>query len=149
MPRIFEAKIRHVRLTFSPFSAEQFHQIGSVMLDTIITRIRSGVNAQDTPARPLNPAYAKRKIRRNRSPIRDWSWRGFTLASAKVKVASEDSVTIGFINAQANLIATANNRIEKAWGESPRDRETRFAVIRETLTQHVARQIQQAKKTVA
>jgi hypothetical protein len=144
MPQIFQARIRHVRLTFSPFSSEQFHQIGSVMLDTITSRIRSGVNAQDSPAKPLNPAYAKRKLRRNRSPIRDWSWRGFTLGSAKVKVASEDSVTIGFINAQANLIATVNNRIEKAWGESPRDREIRIAVIRAALTQNVSRSVRKS-----
>lgn len=109
--------------------------IGSTALDSIIDRIRNGLDTSDGPAPPLSANYAKRKIGRNRSPIRDWNWRGATLRSAKVKVASEDSVTLGFTTAESNMIATINNRRAKQWGVSPRDQEAIFASVRAQLTQ--------------
>lgn len=134
-------------LTWSPFSAEQMSQIGTVWLDATLSRIRRGVDATDSQAKPLTKRYARLKLTRGRAPIRDWQWRtptGVTLAAAKVKMASQDRVTIGFISAQANQIAAAQNRICKMWGVSPHDMEAVQAAIRETLKQHVVRSVHRA-----
>lgn len=136
MAAIFQTRIRHIKLTLSPFSSEQMSNIGSVYLDAMLTRIKSGTGADDTPAPPLNERYAHRKMIRNRAPIRDWTYRGLTLRSAKVKVASENKVTLGFISAQADMIAGVNNRRFKQWGVSPRDAEAGHAAIYFELTQH-------------
>src|SRR5882724_468119 len=133
MAAAFQTRIRHIKISLSPFSAEQMSNIASVTLNSsILPRIRQGINAADSRAKPLTVKYAATKSAGRRvansgprkfsgQPIRDWTLRGWTLASAKVKVASEDRATIGFITPQANQIVTANNRIDKLWGVSPND----------------------------
>lgn len=133
---IFKTKITNVRLTLSPFSSEQMAGIGQVMVGVKIDRIKQGLNSKDAPAKPLVERYAKRKIMRNRAPIRDWNWRGLTLGSAKVIAANEDRVTIGFVNPQADQIVTKQRRVDEQWSDSPRDTEALHAVVRQTLAQH-------------
>ncbi len=97
--------------------------IGLFMCDRIRRRIESGVNVNDAPARPLNPAYQKSKGRRGLSPLRDWTWRGQTLRSLNVKRANDNSVTIGFTDPRSDRLAAINNHIERAFGVSPEDRK--------------------------
>ncbi len=141
----FETRIRHLKFTLSPFSAEQMSNIGSIVLnDAILPRIRSGINLTDGPAKPLTVKYAAAKAAGRRvansggrkfsgQPIRNLTLRGWTLASAKVKSASEDRVTIGFITPQANQIITSNNRIEPMWGVSPNDEKVMHEAVRNSL----------------
>jgi hypothetical protein len=137
MPAIFTTKIVHRQITLSPFSAQQMSDIGSVVLNSsIIPRIRRAETVADAPAPPLVARYAKRKIARGRAPIRDWYWRGLTLGSLKVKSASEDRVTIGPVNGQAQTILAAQNRRARQWGVSPKDYEALNAAVRATLSQH-------------
>lgn len=133
MSRFFQTSFRRARLTLSPLSAEQMAIIGATMVTQISTRIKAGKDVNDAPAKPLVERYAKRKIQRNRAPIRDWFWRGLTLGSFKVKRASEDSVTIGFVNAQADMIAHANNLRVKQFGTSPADRAVLLQAVRTQL----------------
>lgn len=137
----FQPKISRARFVYSPFSAAQMVDIGNVMAETIITRIKSGVNAADNQSKALKPGrngkkgYPDYKMSRGRAPIRDWFFRGLTLGSLKVVRASENSVTIGFVNPQADLIATINNRRELAFAVSPNDKKTLEAVTLATLQQ--------------
>ncbi len=150
MPKIFTAKITHATLTFSPFTSEGMFTIGSVVLDSaIIPRIASGRDITDASARPLSPRYLAEKTgqdgkggRRvvgggNRkylgSDKRDWTLRGATLRSLKVKSASEMRVTLGPITEEAAKIITARNRLDHMWGLSPRDYEALYAIVRQTL----------------
>lgn len=133
---IFQTKVTHVRFTLSPFSSEQMADIGRVMVGVKLSRIKQGVNSADAPAKPLVERYAKRKIAYNRDPIRNWTWRGLTLGSAKVIAANEDRVTIGFMNPQADQIVTVQRRREEQWADSPRDIEALHEAVRQTLTQH-------------
>jgi hypothetical protein len=110
--------------------------IGQVMLDAKLDRIRQARDSNDGPAPPLVDRYARRKIRRGRAPIRDWTWRGLTLGSAKVKTASDDRVTIGFVNAQADGIVTIQRRRREMWSDAPSDKKAMDAAIRATLQQH-------------
>ncbi len=142
--KAFTAKISHVSLTWSPFSSESMSTIGSVTLDSIRTRISSATDATDSPSRPLAPRYASEKLRGryvvngggrrySGSPVRDWTLRGRTLLSLKVKAVSENRVTIGPISAEANQIISARNKLDHMWGVSPKDHEAMMAIIRHTL----------------
>jgi hypothetical protein len=46
--------------------------------------------------------------------------------------ASPNACTIGFTDAQADLIAHVNNQRERAFGVSPKDREKLVAAVRAT-----------------
>ncbi len=124
----FETKIRKARFVVSPFSSEQMQTLGDAMCTVIRTRIQKGLNANDAPAKPLKPGkngrrgYPEYKIARGRAPIRDWTWRGRTMASLKTKLADENRCTIGFIDPQSDRIAHFNNVREKAFGVSENDR---------------------------
>jgi len=133
---MFKTKITKARLVVGPFSAEQMQTIGQVMVDTIIARIKSGKNVDDAPSKALRPGYAKYKVKRGRAPIRDWYKRGLTLGSLKVKSANENSVVIGFVNPQADMIAHINNGRERAFGVSPSDRRALNAAVLATFKQH-------------
>jgi len=133
---IFQTKITHARLTLSPFSSEQMSDLGKIMIGVKLDRITQAINSQDSPAKPLVDRYAKRKIQRNRAPVRDWLWRGLTRGSAKVIIASEDRVVIGFINPEADRIVTAQRRREEMWSDSPNDKRALSEAIKQMLQAH-------------
>jgi hypothetical protein len=140
----FETKIRHATLTFSPFSSESMMTIGQVVLDHIRERIQSVQDVTDSRAKPLKETYAEEK-RKGRYvamggarkytglPYRDWTLRGRTLQSCKVKSASEDRVTIGPTLAETTMIILVRNRLDHMWGMSPSDYEALYAAVRQTL----------------
>lgn len=134
-----------------PFSPEQMLGIGQVLADSILARIRHGVTVDDAPARPLKPGkpgrrgYPDYKIARGLQPIRDWTWRGRTLRSLKVKSVNENRAVIGFVDPQSDAIAHINNLRERQFGVSPADSRAVIAAVRETSRQHrVVRTIQVA-----
>jgi hypothetical protein len=141
---MFEARIKHSKLTFSPFTSESMMTIGQVVLDSIVGRIQSVRDINDSAAKPLKPNYAEEK-RKGRyvamggarkysgSPVRDWTLRGRTLQSCKVKYASEDRVTIGPTMAETAKIILVRNKTDHMWGASPSNYEALYAVIRATL----------------
>lgn len=135
MARAFTTRISNVRLTLSPLSSQQMADIGQVMVDQKISRIKRGLNSSDMPAKPLVPRYADRKLKRNRAPIRDWSWSGQMLGSFKVKRANQDRVTIGFVNPRADDKATIQRRYEEMLSDSPRDEEVLRSVVRASFKQ--------------
>lgn len=143
---LFEARMQHVKLTFSPFSADQMMTIGQVLLDKIVTRIKSAQDVTDSRARPLKPSYAEEKVRGRRValggprkytglPFRDWTLRGRTLSACRVKFASQERVTIGPTSQETGMIMTARNRLDNMWGVSPSDQLVLNAVILETFKQ--------------
>ncbi len=139
MAALFQTKITHHRFTLSPFSSEQMASMGERMITRITDRITSAVNVRDNSAKPLTDKYAKRKGKYGRGlgrvPIRNWTFRDVTLKALKVKSASENHVTIGFVNPKANQIVTALQRIEPMWGVSPKDREYSYTVMGDLILQ--------------
>jgi hypothetical protein len=141
---MFEVRTRNLRLTFSPFSTESMMTIGQVTLDSIVKRIQAAVDETDSPAKALTQRYADEKkkgryvaLGGNRKytglPHRDWTLRGRTIQSLKVKFASQERVTIGPTIAETTKIILARNKWDHMWGISPRDREAMYAVMRATL----------------
>lgn len=125
----FQPKIQKARFILGPFSAEQMQRIAQAGLNSISARIRRGENCNDEPAKPLKPGrngrrgYPDYKMAHGLAPIRDWiGFRGKTMRSLKVKRVSENRATIGFTDPQSDMIAHINNRREKQFGISPKDR---------------------------
>ena len=147
----FVTRIVRSTFTLSPFTSEQMSEIGTVMLDAKKERISRGIDSRDQPAKPLVERYARRKILKGRAPIRDWFWRGLTMGSLKVKAASENKVTIGPVNVQADQIMTAQRRMVEMWSDSDKDREALAAIVRHQL-QHsavsVIRRVRSGQETV-
>jgi hypothetical protein len=125
----FQTKITRARWVLGPFTAEDMQTIGNVVLDSISSRIRKGLNVNDAETKPLKPGrnghrgYPDYKMARGLQPFRDWVWTGRTMRSLKVKSASENRVVIGFIDPNADRIAHVNNLREKQFGVSPKDRK--------------------------
>jgi hypothetical protein len=143
---MFETRLQNVKLTFSPFSTENMMTIGQVLLDHIVTRIKSAQDVTDSAAKPLKPTYAEEKRQGRRvalggpqkyrgAPYRDWTLRGRTLSACKVKFASQDRATIGPTSEETGKIMTARNRLDHMWGISPSDGEALTAVILATFRQ--------------
>lgn len=134
----FETKIRRSRFAVGSFSAEAMLTIGNVTLDAVLGRIQRGINANDEPAKPLKPGkngrrgYPDYKSARGLQPIRDWTWRGKTLRSLKVKAVSENRAVLGFVDPEADFIAHVNNLRERAFALSLNDRKVLAAVVNET-----------------
>ncbi|HEY1898123.1 MAG TPA: hypothetical protein VGG62_17720 [Terracidiphilus sp.] len=141
---MFQARITHTRLSFSPFASESMMIIGQVVLDHIKARIQSVKDVTDSQAKPLKESYAEQK-RQGRYvvlggpkkysglPVRDWTLRGRTMQSLKVKVASEERVTIGPTSQETTMIVLARNKKDKMWGLSPSDYEALYTEVRSAI----------------
>ena len=109
---------------------------GQLLADSIHSRIRSGITIYDLPAAPLKPGkngrrgYPDFKSRRGIEPVRNWMWTGHTLSCLKVLTVSQNQAKLGFLNEAApgrpqtaSQIAFYNNRRDRQWGLSTRDRQ--------------------------
>jgi hypothetical protein len=125
---MFQPKITHARLVMSPFDSSQMLTIGNALADSVRKRIASGVNANDQPSKPLKGAhgnfvpYARKKQMKGLNPVRDWVYSGQTMRSLKVLTVNENQGKVGFTTDRANRIASALNKIDRAFGISPTDR---------------------------
>jgi hypothetical protein len=138
----FQTVIKKARFVYSPFTSLEMHGFAQVLTDSIVARIRSGQNVYDQPASPLKPGkpgrrgYPDYKLARGLEPLRNWTWSGHTLRCLKVLTANENRAAIGFLDEAlpgrrqtASQIAFFNNRRERQWGVSPRDRQAVLAAI--------------------
>jgi len=143
---IFEPKIQHVKLTFSPLSAESMATVAQVLRDHMVERMSGAKDAQDNWSRPLTEKYkieksngryvANSPLRKYRGiPIRNWTLRGRTLDAVRVKFASQDAAKIGPTTNETAMIITARNKLDHMWGASPSDTDVMvkamLAVMRE------------------
>lgn len=128
----WEPKITRARFVAGPFSSEQMATLGTILADSVRTRILLGLNGNDMPAKPLKESYSRMKIRGNRAPIRDWNLSGRTLLALRMLAANENRAQVGFNNPVANRIAHWNNLRERAFTVSPKDRQTIVAAVRAT-----------------
>jgi hypothetical protein len=146
----FQTKITRARWVLGPFTAEDMQTIGDVVLDSISSRIRKGLNVNDAETKPLKPGrnghrgYPDYKVARGLQPFRDWVWTGRTMRSLKVKSASENRVVIGFVDPNADRIAHVNNLREKQFGISPKDRVAMNRAVLAVLRQARAVRVQRA-----
>jgi len=120
--------------------------IGEAMRETIVARIRKGVDVNDASARALSAKYARRKMRHGRAPIRDWTGiRTNTLLQFfRVLSANENRVVLGFENAFADRVAHLDNLSDRQFGVSPNDRKALSAIVLKTLKEHQVIQFKKA-----
>ena len=109
-------------------SSNRSRELAQVLTNSIRARIQKGLDIHDQPAPPLNPRYAKAKIKHGRAPIRDWNYSGRTLA-AMGPVAGADGIVVGFNNPTAARTAAILNARSQQFGISPKDRRAVIAVL--------------------
>jgi hypothetical protein len=140
---IFTTKITRQRLTLSPFSSETMTGIGNVLLKTIKTRIKSGTDVNDQPAKPLKGAkmryvaYSRQKENKGLAGIRDWTYSGHLLRAMKVVSANENRFVIGFIDDRSDKIAHLNNRGTRMFGISPNDTKALKTAVMEAFRKFI------------
>lgn len=141
---MFEARVKKLKFTYSPFGADQMMIIGQATLDSIVKRIQAVKDVTDAPAKPLTEKYKQEKVagryvalggmkKYDGQPYRDWTLRGRTLQSLKVKTASEERVTIGPTTDETTKIVLARNKWDHMWGISPSDMQVLYAAVRQQL----------------
>jgi hypothetical protein len=149
----FETRITYSKLSFSPIATEDMAAIGGIVLDHMKARIQAHVDWDDNPARPLKPSYAQEKVKGRRvaltggqlfrgQPFRDWTLRGRTMQSLKVKSVSQDQVTIGPVSEEASKIINARNPLDHMWAMSPSDTEVLHEAVYNTIMQTVRVRLQ-------
>jgi hypothetical protein len=137
----FQTNITRARFVVGPFSSEQMQTVAQATTDSLAARIRRGQTVEDTDAKPLKPGrngkrgYPDYKTARGLQPIRDWTWKGRTMRSLKVKSANENRAVIGFIDPKADAIAHWNNQREKQFGLSPKDEKVLGQAVNVTAKQ--------------
>jgi hypothetical protein len=123
MTKAFKTVLRRARFEVTGYTPEQMARVGeSLLRDSIIRRIRLGMDANDQPAPALKPRYRDRKLKKGLDAIRNWVYSGKTLRSLRVLTAATNQAKLGFTDAQANLRAMFNNRKRRQFAVSPTDR---------------------------
>lgn len=121
--------IKKSRFVVSGFDIARMQSIGTAMTEAIVRRIQSGTNVNDQPALPLRPKYARLKERKTGKQVRDWTLTGRTMRSLKLLTVSATKAVIGFTDPVANQRAALNNRIDRAFGISPNERDLLFKEV--------------------
>ncbi|HEY6272617.1 MAG TPA: hypothetical protein VIX19_11575 [Terriglobales bacterium] len=140
----FQVYTRNFKITISPFTTDQMISIAQSTLDHIKARIQATEDVTDSRVRPLKAKYAEEK-RKGRHvalsgttlyrglPVRNWTLRGRTLQSCKVKFASQESATIGPTSEEARRIIVGRNKYDNMWGMSPSDNQALTAATAATI----------------
>lgn len=135
----FQTVVRQARFSLNPFTPDQMVRIAQRLSGSVVDRISHGLTVDDSPARELSRGYLKAKQRyaAGVDPVRNWIYTGRTLRSLKVLTATQNRAVIGFSDAVAASRAFFNNRRQRQFGVSPRDRQALVeavnAVAREGL----------------
>jgi len=119
----FGGAFQSVRFVFVGYDQTQMRAIGDGFLkNSILPRIRNGLNVYDQPARALSPGYLKQKLKAGGKPIRDWNLTGRLMRSTRVTTARDNYAVLGATDAAINDRLFYNNRRERQFGVSPNDR---------------------------
>ena len=144
----FQTKVVHSRVVWGPFTSEEMLGIAEATLDHIKTRIANAQTIEDNAAKPLAPKYSESKVKGRRvaqgggryykgKPIRDWTLRGVTMRSLRVKRVSEDMATIGPTMELGYIIIRSRNQLDHMWGVSPSDMAALHGAIHQALESHI------------
>lgn len=123
-----------LRLQNPSLGIEGMRALALAARDSMRTRILSGVNLSDSPARPLGRYYAAYKTRAGAQPIRNWKLTGALMASMDVTRCTEQYSTVGFRGEDQRLKARrqSSGRSYKntMFGLSPNDQHAVHRAIR-------------------
>jgi hypothetical protein len=144
----FQTKVIKSRVVWGPFTSEEMLKIAETTLDHIKTRISNAQDIDDNAAKPLNRNYALKKTEGRRvaqggarlyrgKPIRDWTLRGVTMRSLRVKRVSEDMATIGPMMELGYVIIRSRNKLDHMWGMSPSDMAAMYGAVHQALESHI------------
>jgi flagellar motor switch protein FliG len=133
-------KITKSRFVYSPFTNDAMLRIGTALRNSIVERMGRGENVNDQAAKPLKGVtkdkyepYATQKTNKGLQGIRDLIYSGRTAKAIQVTRVNQNGGIISANNPVADRILSKNNRIEKMFGVSPKDREALYQAVNEEL----------------
>src|SRR4030095_1477667 len=115
----FRIKIKATgKLKAPKVTTAEYRELGNAMVANMKKRIARGINADNMPAAPLSPLYAKYKARarHTRRPIRDMFLTGLTLGSYQVQRAWGGVIRAERSNQTARKRAFINQHLEPMFG---------------------------------
>jgi hypothetical protein len=136
---------RSVRINAPVATRAQRLALGQVVLQTVRGRIKSAVDANDAPAKPLSAirprhggtSYAVQKqMRTGGRAVRDWTLTGALLGSLRVSIATQKRIVISPAEDQRGKMA-GNQALCEMFAFSPKDE----AVTQEAMDHLVQRMI--------
>ena len=131
-------KGRKARFVAVGFTAEQMAEFGQSLAADVKERIQSAQNVYDEQADGLRKSYAKYKRDLVLQPVRDWIGpEKFTLSKLAVLSSTKRRSVIGFSDPMAAARAAFNNRRERQFGMSPRNKAHIARVISRVATVRV------------
>lgn len=137
----FTPKVSKARFALSRYSGQQMLSFGDALAESIKARISRGETIYDTPAPPLKEKYARYKLRRMGSGLRDWRYTGRTMRALRPLRANENRVVVGFSDPGVQVRVAVNNRRSRQFGMSPRDRSNIARVITSMKFVRVVRKV--------
>lgn len=143
---MFVTKLTRARFAYSPLSNVEMANFAESVRKVMWKRISTGINANDASAKPLKPGkngkpgYPEWKIRWGGQPIRNWIsprrkplGRQKIVNSLRVKTANENRAIIGFLDPNTDSVAHINNKVERMFGLSPKDRIEMMRILKSVL----------------
>lgn len=100
---------------------DDVHTLAQTAIRTEEHRIGTATNVHDQPAKALNPAYAREKVRKGAQPVRDYRLTGALLSSRDVVSSGDHAAAIGFSDSLQEAKAEQIETYEQMFGLSPRD----------------------------
>jgi hypothetical protein len=124
---------RRARFGSQPIDSGGMEKVGQTLLNNVDQRIGLGLTTRDVPANRLSPAYARKKSRLGKRPIRDWNMTGFLRNSLQVLQSIANRVVVGTNNVFATQRLNVLNRQDQMFGVSPTDRLAMLEAVRRVL----------------
>ncbi len=131
---------KRLRIVVPGFSAEQMRLVGEAARAAEAERWSKGLNLRDSPAKPLQEKYRRRKSvsgRSGRSSLRDLNFSGAMSAARQVTTAVQNRVVLSFTSGPAQLKANVNQKREPQIGLSPMDVAATMRVIESIHAENV------------
>lgn len=135
--RKFQPVIKRARVGTPGFSADTMLRFAGELNSSIAGRLDRAQDIYDGSALALTPKYAKSKMKRLGSAVRDLRWTGRTRRGMRPLSASQNKAIIGFSDPVAMNRVQLNNRRVRQYGVSPVNRQHLYNVVHQSLERPV------------
>lgn len=135
--RKFQPVMKRARVGTPGFSADSMLRFAGELNSSITQRLDRAQDIHDGSALALTERYAKYKLKKLGSAIRDLRMTGRTRRGMRPLSASQNKAVIGFSDPVAMNRVQVNNRRVRQYGVSPVNREHLYNVVHQSLERPV------------
>lgn len=135
--RKFQPVMKRARVGTPGFSADTMLRFAGELNSSIAQRMDRAQDIYDNAALALTPDYAKSKMKKVGSAIRDLRLTGRTRRGMRPLSAAQNVAIIGFSDPVAMNRIQINNRRVRQYGVSPVNRQHLYNVVHQSLQRPV------------